>query len=288
MIIYSMTFFFARAEAQSKNVFPCNHLHQKYFLLSETKSNFLRRKILLQADCKNDQLTFNLDQSHILIFNKSKDGTVSVEGLISYSHRPIVSPLQNDKGVYKINIANRNLFLEPSDKSGLVNTAEVFLVPVKSLRGKVYLEKNIPVSGQFGRQRKGERFHTAIDIPTPYEENILSPADGQVVMISNLKTQSTLFIRHLKKDKTIFYSAYSHVKDLAVSVGDLVNSQTMLARTFTREEFKKTHHVYNHVHFEVRKSLDDLGNGSIHANLHEKLAKLFVNPSLPLEGVWEW
>lgn len=288
IIICSITFFFTCAEAQSKNLFPCNHLQQKYFLLSEIRSSFIKRKIFLQADCKNDQLFFKLDQSHVLILDKFKDGSVSVEGIISYSHRPIVCPLQNDQGAFKIKIADRTLFLEPSEKSGLVNTADVFLVPVKSLRGKVYLEKNIPVSGQFGRQRKGERFHTAIDIPTPYEESILSPADGQVVMISNLKTQSTLFIRHLKKDKTIFYSAYSHVKDLAVSVGDLVNSQTMLARTFTREEFKKTHHVYNHVHFEVRKGLDDLGNGSIHANLHEKLSKIFVNPSLPLEGLWEW
>ena len=274
MVICSFTFF-ERTDAQSNDVFLCRHLQQKDFLLSEFNSNFLKRKIYLQADCKNDRLIFNIDQSPVLILNKSKDGTVSIEGLISYSDRPIISPLQNDQGVLKIKIGDRTLILEPIEKSSLVKTAEAFLVPVKSLRGKVYLERNIPVSGQFGRNRKGERFHTAIDIPTPYEESVLSPADGQVVMISNLKTQSTLFIKHLKKDKTIFYTAYSHVKDLAVSVGDLVNAQTVLARTFTREEFKKTRHAYNHVHFEVRKSLDDLGNGSIHANLHEKLVKLF-------------
>jgi hypothetical protein len=64
-------------------------------------------------------------------------------------------------------------------------------------------------------------------------------------------------------DGSILYSMYVHVMDVKVGAGDEVDETTVLARLFDSEELAKADFgTVNHLHFEIRSSLDDGGRAS--------------------------
>lgn len=146
--------------------------------------------------------------------------------------------------------------------------------PTRELRASGL--RSIAASGRFGAKRHPSRFHTGADVPVGYGEEILSPINGQVILLSRFKTQTTLFLKSEAKPDLIV--GIAHLMDSVVEVGQFVDQETPLGRAMNKAEFGKTRHTYNHIHLEARKNLDDWGTASIDTGAARMLHRRFDDP----------
>jgi len=125
--------------------------------------------------------------------------------------------------------------------------------------------------------RKGHR-HSGIDLAGSLGEKVYAIGPGRVVRHYWIFPNLALALEHRLPDGTVFYSAYVHLVDTQVQVGDLVDERTELGRLFNKKEMGRSRFRTPHLHLEIRKNFDDDGRASFTTMTAEKLANYFHDP----------
>ena len=72
---------------------------------------------------------------------------------------------------------------------------------------------------------------------------------------------------------------YVHIEEIKVEVGEWVTEKTPLARLFTQNELNLADFgTANHLHFEIRKSIDDHGWASASSTNRDELDRFCLDP----------
>jgi murein DD-endopeptidase MepM/ murein hydrolase activator NlpD len=131
------------------------------------------------------------------------------------------------------------------------------------------------VSGLYGEYRKSYvpgHLHAGIDINGPFKDRVYAVGKGRVHLVFREFPHLSVAVEHTLPDGSVLYSMYVHVMDVKVAVGDEVDETTVLARLFDAEELAKADFgTANHLHFEIRFSLDDGGRASASSMTPEAL-----------------
>jgi len=161
--------------------------------------------------------------------------------------------------------------------------AENWLMPFEAENRKSI--NSIKIISIFGDHRdsffKGH-IHTAIDInpakPKGKIINVYPMANGVICSIHLGENQRTIVVKHKLKNNQIVFTTYKHLKDVYVNTGQQVNTNTKIARLFTKEESKKYGGDYHHLHLEIRKKFDDYGCASWLTMNKIQLNERYYNP----------
>lgn len=161
--------------------------------------------------------------------------------------------------------------------------AESWLLPFEADNRKSV--NSIKIISIFGDHRdsflKGH-IHTAIDInpakPKSKIVNVYPMANGIVCSIHLGENQRTVVVKHKLRNNQIVFTTYKHLKDVYVNTGQQVNTNTKIARLFTKEESKKYGGDYHHLHLEIRKKFDDYGCASWLTMNKTQLNERYYNP----------
>ena len=161
--------------------------------------------------------------------------------------------------------------------------AENWLMPFEAENRKSI--NSIKIISIFGDHRdsffKGH-IHTAIDInpakPKGKLINVYPMANGVICSIHLGENQRTIVVKHKLKNNQIVFTTYKHLKDVYVNTGQQVNTNTKIARLFTKEESKKYGGDYHHLHLEIRKKFDDYGCASWLTMNKIQLNERYYNP----------
>ncbi len=102
-------------------------------------------------------------------------------------------------------------------------------------------------------------YHTGIDLQNGNTETAPEPvyaiAAGKVVAIEDSPPQRRITIEHTLPDGKKVWSIYIHIIDEQVKVGDIVDTETVIARLMTLTELQMYGLEYNHVHLEIMKQM---------------------------------
>lgn len=161
--------------------------------------------------------------------------------------------------------------------------AENWLIPFEAENRRSI--NSIKIISIFGDHRdsffKGH-IHTAIDInpakPKGKIINVYPMANGVICSIHLGENQRTIVVKHKLKNNQIVFTTYKHLKDVYVNTGQQVNTNTKIARLFTKEESKKYGGDYHHLHLEIRKKFDDYGCASWLTMNKIQLNERYYNP----------
>jgi murein DD-endopeptidase MepM/ murein hydrolase activator NlpD len=161
--------------------------------------------------------------------------------------------------------------------------AEKWFLPFETTNRKnMNTIKLVSIFGDHRDSYLSGHIHTAIDINPAKPTSLLVPvyamSNGVVCSIHLSEEQKTVVVKHQLKDGSIIYTAYKHLKEVYVTTGQQVNESTKLARLFTKEESKKYHGNFHHLHLEVRKKFDDYGCASWLTMNKQALNDRFYNP----------
>lgn len=130
----------------------------------------------------------------------------------------------------------------------------------------------------FGAYRKVGHKHAGLDIKAGFGEDVYSIGKGKVVKIYDKFPYQAVVVEHKLTSGEIFYSSYTHVEDIAVKVGDVVDEKTHIGRVLNKIEYKKTHFPHSHLHLEIRKTLENYNRISIRCYTMTDLHKNFHDP----------
>lgn len=130
----------------------------------------------------------------------------------------------------------------------------------------------------YGAYRIRGHKHAGIDLKGVYEEQVYSIGVGKVKEMLYSFPNNAVLIEHYLSDGTSIFSSYIHVAEVKVNVGDWVDEKTLIARLFNQEELKKAGFKNNHLHIEIRKTIDDGGKASYSCKTVEELNKYFIDP----------
>lgn len=160
--------------------------------------------------------------------------------------------------------------------------ADSWMVPFMTKnRFKLNTIKVISVFGDHRDTYLRGHIHTATDI-IPSESDkyiyVYPMAKGIVCSIHLTHPHKTIVIKHVLSDGSVIYTSYKHLQEIYVKRGMNVDQSTKLARLYTREEAQKQGGSYDHLHLEIRKSIDDYGCASWLTMTKDELNKYFYNP----------
>lgn len=144
--------------------------------------------------------------------------------------------------------------------------------------------KLIQIISDFGAYRSGHvrgHRHSGIDI-VPVENKdtvrVFASCSGTVCLVRPTAPNKTVIIKHRFIDSTIVYSSYIHLKEIYVENGQEVNQNTVIGVLYTREEALKYNGNYDHLHFEIKKRIDDYCCASWLCMSQIELEEYFINP----------
>jgi len=133
--------------------------------------------------------------------------------------------------------------------------------------------------GDYRRSYKPGHLHAGIDLKGDFEETIYPVGRGFVHLVFRDFPHKSVVVKHILPDGNIFYSMYVHLEDIGVEEGDAVTEKTPLARLFNREELEKADFgTANHLHLEIRQSLEDRGWASASSMTMEELDRFCLDP----------
>jgi murein DD-endopeptidase MepM/ murein hydrolase activator NlpD len=130
----------------------------------------------------------------------------------------------------------------------------------------------------FGAYRTGGHKHAGLDIEGKFNESVYAIGKGIVKAVYGKFPYATVLIQHYLTNGEIVYSAYTHIQGIAVVVGQFVDQNTLLGRLFSPEEYKAAGFYRNHLHFEIRKTLEQYKAISIKCFSIEELNQCFYDP----------
>ncbi len=136
------------------------------------------------------------------------------------------------------------------------------------------------------RSYRAGHLHTGADLrPVGRVDDpitVLPVAPGVVVSVHLGPPHTTVVVRHRLANRGALYTAYKHLTDVTVALGDEVSATTPLGRLFTRREAAALGGPYDHLHLEVRTRFDDLGVASWLTMTPAELAARFIDPVIVL------
>lgn len=123
--------------------------------------------------------------------------------------------------------------------------------------------KNITFISAYGSYRstrvKGHK-HSGIDIVPADKKNSLdvyAVAKGVVCFVNQEAPVKTVIIKHKLKDGSVIYSSYIHLKEIYTERGKLVDESTKIGVLYTKSEALKYGGNFDHLHFEIKRRIDD-------------------------------
>ena len=137
----------------------------------------------------------------------------------------------------------------------------------------------VGVYGEFRRSYKPGHHHAGLDLWGAFSETVYAIGYGWVVRIFRGFPHRSVIVEHHLPDGQVIYSAYVHIEDIQVKVGDWVDEKTALARVFNRDELERANfYTPNHLHLEIRKSLADQGKASYASMSMRALNQICLDP----------
>lgn len=130
-------------------------------------------------------------------------------------------------------------------------------------------------------------YHTGTDLQngnaTLDGESVYAIAAGKVIAIEDPPPQRRITIEHTLPDGSKVWSVYIHIIDEQVAVGDLVDSETMIARLMTLPELEQYGREFNHLHLEIMKhrptdALDFQHRKTFTCYTEQEVDEYFYNP----------
>gem|GEM_PF-361557 len=190
----------------------------------------------------------------------------------------ITPPLEQSDSIRKYSKRLKRFYKEvdPSEK------VDVWYLPFElSERNNLKMIQIISGYGDYRSGRAKGHKHSGIDIiPINQKEGayVYPAAKGIVCYINPIAPNKTISIKHILKDGFIIFTAYTHLNDIYIEVGQEVNANTRIGKLYTRSEALKFKGNYDHLHFEVRKRYDDHGCASWLSMSIEELNQYFYEP----------
>lgn len=138
------------------------------------------------------------------------------------------------------------------------------------------------IQSRFGDGRRSYvrgHLHAGLDLATDPAEAVFAICEGIVVDEHLDFPHRTLVVQHRLADGTTLYSSYKHIADVAVKVGDEVGPKTRLARVFTDDEQRRAGWRRLHLHFELRRRIDDEGSASWTSMTRAALERYAMDPA---------
>ncbi len=135
----------------------------------------------------------------------------------------------------------------------------------------------------FGAYRIAGHKHAGLDIKGEFNEPVYPIGLGMVREIYGAFPYTTVLIEHHLPSNEIVYSGYTHLENIEVTVDQIVTQNTKLGRLFSEEELKKANFYANHIHFEIRKTLERFQGISIKCFSQQDLNKYFYDPAIFLK-----
>ena len=124
---------------------------------------------------------------------------------------------------------------------------------IKGTKTSGYGYRTHPIKGTQGH-------HNGVDIGVPDGTDVFSVADGEVVRsdMKDRKGYGNLIIIKHSEDGETFYSAYAHLTERLVDVGDKVGQGDKIAESGGGQGLDNGGGLSTgpHLHFEIRKSID--------------------------------
>jgi murein DD-endopeptidase MepM/ murein hydrolase activator NlpD len=157
----------------------------------------------------------------------------------------------------------------------------VFLVPLaindrRSLR-------EVEVLGRLYDFRNTQRFghlHTGIDIVPQQGQGranlVLASAPGVVYEVAQARPQQTVILEHRSNNNRVVFTAYKHLAKVNVTKGQAVNADTILG--VTEPANGPFGPAYAHLHFEIRKGVEDGGLASYTSMNKKAVDQTFFDP----------
>ena len=157
---------------------------------------------------------------------------------------------------------------------------EVYLPFHDSLDFTKYSSMKNRLLDGYGAYRRAGHMHAGLDIKGKYDEKVYSIGDGTVAAIYDEFPYRTVLIEHVLVGGEKIYSGYIHLEDIEVGVGQTVDHKTAIGRLFSKSEHKKSKFYKNHLHFEIRKTMERYRGISIKCKTMEELNRYFYDPSV--------
>jgi len=137
----------------------------------------------------------------------------------------------------------------------------------------------VGVYSEYRRSYKPGHHHAGLDLWGAFNETVYAIGYGWIVRVFRGFPHRSVIVEHHLPDGSILYSAYVHIEDIKVEVGDWVDEQTALARVFNKEELARANfNTPNHLHLEIRKSLADEGSASYASMSIRALNRFCLDP----------
>ena len=149
---------------------------------------------------------------------------------------------------------------------------------------------------KFMSPRIGGHLHTGIDL-MKYNRNseakVYAASNGRVVSIYATEPNRSLMVMHKLETGEIIYSVYVHITDIQVSIGEIVDCNTIVGRLMNAEQLNKYGWEFNHIHFEILKSkprIEDPGkylSYSVLCKTPKEVDAHFYNPVTFFQKMWK-
>ncbi len=155
--------------------------------------------------------------------------------------------------------------------------------PLPAQDRRSFAELDARISSGFGDGRRSYRpghLHAGIDLRTRASEPVHAICPGRVADVHLAFPHLTVVVEHTSEQGQRFYSSYKHVAELQVAVGDRVEETTQLARVFDEQEQRSAPWSQNHLHFEIRRSIEDGGVASFASMSMEELERYAMDPRI--------
>ena len=197
--------------------------------------------------------------------------------IFAFTQKSIVK----DKMTTNSEQARKDLKDTESQKDSIFFCSQFYL-PFKDVDRDKYKSLKTRIIGKYGDYRSSPlvgHLHAGIDMKGDFSEIVYPIGVGQVVDIFRSYPNKTVVIKHFVQNSDTIHSVYTHVEDVRVNVGDWITENIPIAQLFTEEELKLSDFgTLNHIHLEIRNSIQDGGRASWSSMSMSDLNKYCMDP----------
>ena len=158
-----------------------------------------------------------------------------------------------------------------------------FFTPFREPGRDAYRTFRARVIGFYGDYRRthvaGHR-HGGVDLKGNPGEPVYAAGIGRVAYRYWPFPNETVVVRHRLPVGETFYTVYTHIVDIRVNPGDPVTPDTVIGRLFGKEEQTRAKFSTPHLHFEIRKDMEDIGRASFTSMTKKELDRYAADPLL--------
>lgn len=136
--------------------------------------------------------------------------------------------------------------------------------------------------GDYRSSRMAGHRHSGVDI-VPADKKVplevYPAAKGVVCFVTQEEPVKTIIIRHKLKDGSTLYTSYIHLKNILIENGQNVDEDTKIGVLYTKKEALRHGGNFDHLHFEVKRRIDDYSCASWLCMSRAELDEYFISPA---------